>query len=184
MVLLVGGGLLIGAGQVPISLYAPIVVAQKFGGASSLSSDSLAVLGLGSTGGALTAAFLPRRWPTSLMLPLVSCIGLLASVLFLFSDEVSIILLATFLIGVWIWMTVTLTYDRLGEFLPSPDVHLRVWAFVVSSAGFDYAAFSLSFAHLASANLNLVLLIGIGVLGLQLIMELLQRLGSVKVPSH
>ncbi|WP_231901356.1 YbfB/YjiJ family MFS transporter [Prochlorococcus sp. MIT 1303] len=184
VVLVVGGGLLVGAGQVPISLYAPIVVAQKFGEASSLSSDSLALLGLGSTVGALTAAFLPRRWPTSLMLPLVSCIGLLASLLFFFSDEVSIILLATFLIGVWMWMTATLTYDRLGEFLPSAEAHRRVWAVMVSLAGCGYACFSFSFAHLASTNLNLVLLIGIGVLVVQLSMELLQRLASSKGPSY
>ena len=183
-VLVVGGGLLVGAGQVPISLYAPIVVAQKFGGAASLSSNSLALLGLGSTVGALTAAFLPRRWPTSLMLPLVSCIGLLASMLFFFGDEVSIILLATFLIGVWMWMTATLTYDRLGDCLPSPEAHRRVWAFMVSSAGFGYACFSFSFAHLASTNLNLVVLVGIGVLVLQLIMELLQRFGSSEAPSY
>lgn len=82
------------------------------------------------------------------------------------------------------WMTATLSYDRLGEFLPSAEARRRVWAVMVSLVGFGYACFSFSFAHLASANLNLVLLIGIGVLVVQLSMELLQILGSSKAPGY
>lgn len=175
--LVIGGGFLVGAGQVPISLYAPEVVLQRIGSDSAaLSSYSLAILGVGSVVGALSAAFLPRRWQTAFVLPLVSIIGVIASVLFFTGHQTSIILLATFLIGVWMWMTASLTYDRLGELIPSPDLHRRTWSFMVSSAGLGYVCFSFSFAHLASSNLNLVLFLGVIVILIQLLMATLQRL--------
>ncbi len=180
VVLICGGGLLVGAGQIPICLYGPIVVYDRLGGGASLSSESLAVFGIGSAIGALTAAFLPRHWPTALILPLVSLIGLLGSVLFLFSNAISTILLATLLIGIWMWMTIPLTYDRLGEIGLSADAHRRVWALMATLAGLGYAIFSLSSAGLASKHLNTILLIGVLVIVLQFGMEILQRLGSAK----
>ena len=180
-VLICGGGLLVGAGQIPICLYAPIVVYERLGGGASLSSESLAVFGLGSAIGALSAAFLPRHWPTALILPLVSLIGLLGSVLFLFSNSLSTILSATLLIGIWMWMTIPLTYDRLGELGLSTDVHRRVWALMSTLAGLGYATFSLSTAGLTSQHLKTVLFLGVLVIVLQFTMENLQRIGSTKM---
>ena len=172
--LLIGGGLLLGAGQVPVTLYTPMVVSQRLGLDPSVSSESLAVLGLGSSIGALVAATFPRRWATASLLPLASIIGLIGSLLFSFSDHLSTVLLATFLIGIWMWVTLSLTYDRLGELVTSPGLNRRLWALMATTAGLGYATFSFSFSNLASSNLNAVLFIGVFVIAFQFLMEIMQ----------
>ncbi len=74
-------------------------------------------------------------------------------------------------------MTVSLTYDRLGELLDDSQKNLW-WALISSFLGISYSGFALIFSHLASISINRLLSVGIAIMICQLLMELLQRNGT------
>ena len=170
-----GGGLLVGAAQCPIILYAPIVISHRLGGDAALSSESLAFVGAGAVVGALSVAFMPRRWPSSLMLPFVAAIGLISNVLFLTANSIPTILLTIFLMGMWLLAIISLSFVRLADLLPSSEIHRRIWSVYVLSYTFGFVVFAFSFAGLASSNLNALISIGVLFSVLHLIVEILQQ---------
>ncbi len=174
---LAAGYSLIGAGMVPVVLYGPLIANERLGATPTLSSDSFALFGIGSVFGCFIASTLPRGWSTSNLLPVTSLIGLLGSILFRVADYLYIEMLAIFLVGSWAYMTVTLTYDRLGELLDDSQKN-RWWALISSFLGISYSGFALIFSHLAGVSINRLLSVGIAIMICQLFMELLQRSGT------
>jgi hypothetical protein len=164
---------LMGASQVPVVLYEPLVVSHRFGLAPGLSSDSLSLLGFGCASGACLAAGLPRVWPTRSLLAIASWIGLGGSLLFLLGSTLPVVAAATFLTGAWIWIMVTLTYDRLQELVPESQ-HRRTWAMLTALLGIGFMLFSFGCARLAAAHLDTVLLIGTVIMALHVVMEFKQ----------
>lgn len=167
------GYVLMGASQVPVVLYEPLVVSRRLGVAPGLSSDSLSLLGFGCAVGALLAASLPRAWPTRSVLAISSWIGLAGSLLYLLGSSLPVVAAATFLTGLWIWMMVTLTYDRLQELVPESQ-HRRSWALLTALLGIGFMVFSFGCARLAADHLDTVLLIGTVVMALHVVMEFRQ----------
>jgi predicted MFS family arabinose efflux permease len=167
------GYFLMGASQVPVVLYEPLVVSRRLGLAPGMSSDSLSLLGFGCASGALLAASLPRVWPTRTLLAIASWVGLAGSLLYLFGSSLPALAAATFLTGVWIWTMVTLTYDRLQELVPE-SLHRRTWAKLTALLGIGFMLFSFGCAGLAAAHLDSVLLIGTVIMAFHVVMEFRQ----------
>ena len=141
-----------------------------------MSSDSFALFGIGSVVGCFVASAFPSQWSNRTMLPLVSLFGLLGSVMFLIASDLYIEMTAIFLIGAWAYMTVALTYDRLGELL-NDSQKKRWWSLISSFLGGSYSAFALIFSRLASISMKEVLSAGVVLMGCQWMMELIQRSG-------
>ena len=173
---LASGYSLIGAGMVPVVLYGPLIATQRLGAGPALSSDSFALFGIGSVVGCFVASVFPSRWSNRTMLPLISLIGLLGSVMYLKADALYLEMIAIFLVGSWAYMTVSLSYDRLGELLDESQKR-RWWALISSFLGGSYSAFALIFSRMASISMQEVLTAGVVLMGCQLLMELLQRSG-------
>jgi hypothetical protein len=171
------GYFLMGASQVPVVLYEPLVVSRRLGLAPGLSSDSLSLLGFGCASGALMAASLPRVWPTRSLLAIASWIGLAGSILYLLGRSLPAVAAATFLTGVWIWTMVTLTYDRLQELVPESR-HRRTWAMLTALLGVGFMLFSFGCAGLAASHLDTVLLIGTVIMAMHVVMEFRQMHGD------
>ncbi|MBE9173924.1 YbfB/YjiJ family MFS transporter [Cyanobium sp. LEGE 06143] len=167
------GYLLMGASQVPVVLYEPLVVSHRFGVSPGLSSDSLSLLGVGCATGALLAASVPRSWPTRSLLALGSWVGLGGSVLFLLGRSLPVVAAATFLTGAWIWIMVTLTFDRLQELVPEAQ-HRATWAWLTALLGIGFMLFSFGCAQLATDHLDNVLLLGTAFMALHVVIELRQ----------
>ena len=173
---LASGYSLIGAGMVPVILYGPLIATQRLDASPIMSSDSFALFGIGSVVGCFVASAFPSQWSNRTMLPLVSLFGLLGSVMFLIASDLYIEMTAIFLIGAWAYMTVALTYDRLGELL-NDSQKKRWWSLISSFLGGSYSAFALIFSRLASISMKEVLSAGVVLMGCQLMMELIQRSG-------
>jgi hypothetical protein len=167
------GYFLMGASQVPVVLYEPLVVSHRFGLAPGLGSDSLSLLGFGCASGALIAASVPRLWPTRSLLAIASWIGLCGSLLYLLGSSLAVVAAATYLTGTWIWIMVTLTYDRLQELVPESQQR-RTWAMLTALLGIGFMLFSFGCARLAAAHLDTVLLIGTVIMALHVGMEFRQ----------
>jgi hypothetical protein len=167
------GHFLMGASQVPVVVYEPLLVSHRLGLAPGLSSDSLSLLGFGCASGALLAASVPRAWPTRSLLAIGSWIGLIGSLLFLLGHSLAVLAIATFLTGAWIWIMVTLTYDRLQELVPEP-LHRRWWALLTALLGMGFMLFSIGSARLAADHLDTVVLLGTVVMALHVVMEFSQ----------
>ena len=128
---LASGYSLIGAGMVPVILYGPLIATQRLDASPIMSSDSFALFGIGSVVGCFVASAFPSQWSNRTMLSLVSLFGLLGSVMFLIASDLYIEMTAIFLIGAWAYMTVALTYDRLGELL-NESQKKRWWSLISS----------------------------------------------------
>lgn len=171
------GYLLLGAGQTPVALYEPLVVSERLGASPMLSSTSLAVFGAGCTTGSLLASTFPRRWPTMVLLPAVACLGLLGNTLFLTGTSAAVLGAATFCVGAWIWLTASLTFDRLSQ-LVDPSELRPTWSLITMILGIGFALFAFATSLLVSHHLDALILIGVGVVILQVIAELVQWLGD------
>ena len=167
------GYFLMGASQVPVVVYEPLLVSHRLGLDPGLSSDSLSLLGFGCASGALLAASLPRAWPTRSMLAIASCIGLTGSLLYLLGHSLPVLAAGTFLTGAWIWIMVTLTYDRLQELVPE-SIHRQRWALLTALLGIGFMLFSFGCAGLAARHLDRVMFLGTMVMALHALMEFWQ----------
>lgn len=171
------GYLLLGAGQTPVALYEPLLVSERLGASPMLSSTSLAVFGAGCTTGSLLASTFPRRWPTVVLLPIVACLGLLGNILFLTGSSATILGAATFCVGAWIWLTASLTFDRLSQ-LVDPSELRPTWSLITMILGIGFALFAFATSPLVSQHIDGLILIGVVVVVLQVIAELIQWLGD------
>lgn len=170
---LTAGYLLLGAAQVPVVLYTPLLVSRRLALSPALSSEFLSILGLGCALGALMAASVPKAYPTRLLLPLASLVGLAGSVCLLFGTSLAVIGLAAFLSGMWVWLIVPFTFDRLQE-LVAPHLQRRQWAWLTTLLGTGFMAFAFLCAPLAAHHLKAVLVLAVALMVLHVGMEVLQ----------
>ena len=171
------GYLLLGAGQTPVALYEPLLVSERLGASPMMSSSSLAVFGAGCTTGSLLACTFPRHWPTMVLLPVVACLGLLGNILFLTGTSAVGLGAATFCVGAWIWLTASLTFDRLSQ-LVDPRQLRTAWSLITMILGIGFALFAFATSPLVSHHIDGVILIGVIVVGAQVAAELIQWLGD------
>ena len=142
-----------------------------------LSSTSLAVFGAGCTTGSLLASTFPRRWPTVVLLPVVACLGLLGNILFLTGSSANVLAAATFCVGAWIWLTASLTFDRLSQ-LVDPSELRPTWSLITMVLGIGFALFAFTTSPLVSHHIDALIWIGVVVVGVQVMAELMQWLGD------
>ena len=111
------------------------------------------------------------------LLPVVACLGLLGNSLFQTGTSAAALGAATFCVGAWIWLTASLTFDRLSQ-LVDPSELRPTWSLItiILGTGFALAAFITS--PLASHHLDALILIGVVVVILQVVAELIQWLGD------
>ena len=171
------GYLLLGAGQTPVALYEPLLVSERLGASPMMSSSSLAVFGAGCATGSLLACTCPRRWPTRVLLPVVSCLGLLGNILFLTATSAAALGTATFCVGAWIWLTASLTFDRLSQ-LVDPRQLRTIWSLITMILGIGFASFAFATSPLVSHHIDALILIGVVVVVVQVMAELIQWLGD------
>ena len=167
----------LGAAQVPVILYEPLVISSRLGIDSVATSDSLAILGFGSAAGALLASCFPRKWPTSLLLVVTSMIGLTGNILFLCGQNMFVLELAIFLVGAWLWVITSLTFYRIEE-LFGIGMQRQLWAFFSLFAGTAFMLFSFLSSYYAGKNIEMILSLGIVLMVIHFAMEILQRLFS------
>ncbi len=173
LVTLAGGYLLVGAAQVPVVLYEPLLISRRLGADPAVSSDSLSILGAGCAAGALLAALLPRSWPSRTLLPLAALIGWLGSLLFMAGQTFATISAGSFLVGFWIWMVATLTYDRLQDLVPS-EHHRRHWASLTALLALGFMLCSFAIAPLAGDRLDTIPRLGVGLMAIHGLLEVAQ----------
>ena len=171
------GYLLLGAGQTPVALYEPLLFSERLGETPTMSSASLAVFGAGCSAGSLLAISFPRRWPTVVLLPTVACLGLLGNILFLTGSSAMALDAASFCVGAWIWLTASLTFDRLSQ-LVDPSELRPTWSLITMILGIGFALFAFATSPLVSQHIDALILIGVGVVTLQVVAELVQWLGD------
>lgn len=175
--------LLAGAGQVPVVLYEPLVLSQRLGASAALSSSSLALLGSGCWTGAILAVCCPPRWPTRFLLPLIAAVGVLGTGLFWKANSFAAVASAVFVVGVWMWMFASLTFDRLGQ-LVEVNEQRKLWPLMTLLIALGFGLFSLWTAPLAHARLGELIVIGLIVMGLHLLMTLLQATSPNRQPKR
>lgn len=163
----------LGAGQAPVALYEPLLVSQRLGATPMMSSESLAILGAGCTAGSLLGLGFPRRWTTAMLLPAVALMGLIGNLLFLVGSTAETIAAATFLTGAWIWLTASLTFDRIGQLVDPSEVR-RTWSLITMILGIGFALFAFSTSGLVADQLDTLIQIGVALAGLQLLAEIMQ----------
>ena len=173
LIALAMGFVLTGAAQVPMALYEPLVASDRVGLSASMSSASFGVMGFGGLVAALLVFTLPRAWPTALLLPGVALVGAAGAWLYAAARTPQQLLLAAFLIGLWSIMTSSLTLDRLPALVPA-DLQRRCWATLTTLNGLGFVLFSMGTSSLAQSTLVPLLWLGLGVMILQLLMEVLQ----------
>ena len=175
LLVLLLGYVSLGAAQVPVILYEPLVISERLGIDSVATSDSLAILGFGSASGAFLASFFPRKWSSSRLLILTSTIGLAGNILFLFGKNMFLIELAAFLVGAWLWVITSLTFHRI-EVLFGAGIQRQLWAFFSLFAGSAFMLFSFLSAYYVGGSVDVILWAGVVLMVIHLVMEILQRL--------
>lgn len=173
LVALVMAYFFVGAGQIPVVLYEPLRVSEKLGADPLLSSASLSILGFGCSFGALLAASFPIGWSTRWLLPIIAFVGLIGNSLFLVSESIEGLAIATFFVGAWIWLNTSLTFHRLSEMVPA-SIHGQTWALTTMIAGVGASLFSFVTSPLANSQMDKLIQLGIAVMLIHLAMDLLQ----------
>ena len=111
------------------------------------------------------------------LLPVVACLGLLGNILFLTGTSAAALDAATFCVGAWIWLTASLTFDRLSQ-LVDPR-HVRpAWSLITMILGIGFALFAFATSPLVSHHIDGLILIGVIVVASQVAAELIQWLGD------
>ena len=172
---LTAGYALLGAAQVPVVLYVPLIMSRRLDLSPALSSASLTVFGIGCVVGAFGATVCPKALPTRWLLPMASIAGLTGSVSLLLGTNVATLNLASFLSGAWIWLMVAFTYDRLLELVASTQARSE-WAWMTSLLGMGFMLFSLLCSPLAVHQLPVVLAMASILAATHVVMELMQAL--------
>lgn len=160
-------------GSVPSVFYEPLLLSQRFGAGPVADSHGLAIFGAGAMGGSLLVVCLPRAWATRHCLVGVALAGVAAATLFAWGESQELVVLGSFLLGCWTWMIVSLTHLRIHDFVPS-QAHRRCWATCTLLYGLGLMLVSFASSGLASSNLQLVLVICLGLILLHAVLELLQ----------
>ncbi|MFL0769650.1 MAG: YbfB/YjiJ family MFS transporter [Prochlorococcus sp.] len=174
LLVLLLGYVSLGAAQVPVILYEPLVISGRLGIDSVATSDSLAILGLGSAAGAFLASCFPRKWSTSYLLIVTSVLGLIGNILFLCGQNMFSVELAAFLVGAWLWVITSLTFHRIEE-LFGADMQRQLWAFFSLFAGSAFMLFSFLSAFYVARGIEVILFAGVVLMVIHLAMEILQR---------
>ena len=169
-------------GQVPVILYEPLIAIKKIGLTSMVSSNVDGLFGFGLIMGGLIPSITPSKLTTRAFLPLISLFGLLGVILFGAAQNVSVLSISIFLIGVWDMMIGTLTIDRLGQ-LCNEELQRRYWAFATSFGSLGFIIFSTATSQLSGTNIEIVLMLGIVAVVIHTLMEFLQYLTSIKPRS-
>ena len=165
-----------GGAQVPVVLYAPLLMSERLGSTASHSSASLAVLGSGCVIGALLAASCPVRWPTRALLPVMASVGLVGTLLFWQATTEAQVGWGVFLVGAWLWLFTSLTFDRLGQLLDDGQ-RRRLWPLMTLLIALGFGLFSLLTASLARTRLDQLIVAGLILMVLQLVLMVLQGVG-------
>ena len=165
-----------GGAQVPVVLYAPLLMSERLGSTASHSSASLAVLGSGCVIGALLAASCPVRWPTQALLPVMASVGVLGTLLFWQATTEAQVGWGVFLVGAWLWLFTSLTFDRLGQLLDDWQ-RRRLWPLMTLLIALGFGLFSLLSAPLARTQLDQLIVAGLVLMVLQLVLMVLQGVG-------
>lgn len=140
--------------------------------ARQLRLSTAIVMGGAGLGGLLVVC-LPRAWATRHCLVGVALAGVAAAALFAWGESQALVVLGSFLLGCWTWMIVSLTHLRIHDFVPS-QAHRRSWATCTLLYGLGLMLVSFASSGLASSNLQLVLVICLGLILLHAVLELLQ----------
>ena len=167
------GFALMQVGQVPAILYEPLVAIKKIGLTPMMSSNVDSLFGIGLIIGGLIPTLTSSKLTTRLFLPVISSIGLLGVILFGLSEDVLMLSVSIFLIGIWDMMTGTLTLDRLGQ-LCNEDAQRRSWSIATSIGALGFIIFSTATAQLSRHNLDLILILGIAAVVVQFVLESIQ----------
>ena len=165
-----------GGAQVPVVLYAPLLMSERLGSTASHSSASLAVLGSGCVIGALLAASCPVRWPTRALLPVMASLGVVGTLLFWQATTEAQVGWGVFLVGAWLWLFTSLTFDRLGQLLDDGQ-RRRLWPLMTLLIALGFGLFSLLTASLARTRLDQLIVAGLILMVLQLVWMVLQGVG-------
>lgn len=165
-----------GGAQVPVVLYAPLLMSERLGSTASHSSASLAVLGSGCVIGALLAASCPVRWPTRALLPVMASLGVVGTLLFWQATTEAQVGWGVFLVGAWLWLFTSLTFDRLGQLLDDGQ-RRRLWPLMTLLIALGFGLFSLLTASLARTRLDQLIVAGLILMVLQLMLMVLQGVG-------
>ena len=165
-----------GGAQVPVVLYAPLLMSERLGSTASHSSASLAVLGSGCVIGALLAASFPVRWPTRSLLPVMASVGVVGTLLFWQATTEAQVGWGVFLVGTWLWLFTSLTFDRLGQLLDEGQ-RRRLWPLMTLLIALGFGLFSLLTASLARTRLDQLIVAGLILMVLQLMLMVLQGVG-------
>ena len=177
------GFALMQVGQVPAILYEPLVAIKKIGLTPMMSSNVDSLFGIGLIIGGLIPTLTSSKLTTRLFLPVISSIGLLGVILFGLSEDVVMLSVSIFLIGIWDMMTGTLTLDRLGQ-LCNEDAQRRAWSIATSIGALGFIIFSSATAQLSRHNLDLILILGIAAVAVQFVLESIQYSRSSKQASQ
>lgn len=169
-------------GQVPVILYEPLIAIKKIGLTSMVSSNVDGLFGFGLIMGGLIPSITPSKLTTRAFLPLISLFGLLGVILFGAAQNVSVLSISIFLIGVWDMMIGTLTIDRLGQ-LCNEELQRRYWAFATSFGSLGFIIFSTATSQLSGTNIEIVLMLGIVAVVIHTLLEFLQYSTSIKPRS-
>ena len=177
------GFALMQVGQVPAILYEPLVAIKKINLSPMTSSSVDSLFGIGLIIGGLIPTLTSSKLTTRLFLPVISSIGLLGVILFGLSEDVLMLSVSIFLIGIWDMMTGTLTLDRLGQ-LCNEDAQRRAWSIATSIGALGFIIFSSATAQLSRHNLDLILILGIAAVAVQFVLESIQYSRSSKQASE
>ena len=183
ILIIIFGFALMQVGQVPAILYEPLVAIKKIGLTPMVSSSVDSLFGIGLIIGGLIPTLASSKLTTSLFLPLISSVGLLGVILFGLSEDVLMLSVSIFLIGIWDMMTGTLTLDRLGQ-LCNEDAQRRAWSIATSIGALGFIIFSSATAQLSRHNLDLILILGIAAVAVQFVLESIQYSRSSKQASE
>ena len=169
-----------GGAQVPVVLYAPLLMSERLGSTASHSSASLAVLGSGCVIGALLAASCPVRWPTRALLPVMASVGVVGTLFFWQATTEAQVGWGVFLVGAWLWLFTSLTFDRLGQLLDDGQ-RRRLWPLMTLLIALGFGLFSLLTASLARTRLDQLIVAGLILMVLQLMLMVLQGVGRCRL---
>ena len=151
-------------------------MSERLGSTASHSSASLAVLGSGCVIGALLAASCPVRWPTRALLPVMASLGVVGTLLFWQATTEAQVGWGVFLVGAWLWLFTSLTFDRLGQLLDDGQ-RRRLWPLMTLLIALGFGLFSLLTASLARTRLDQLIVAGLILMVLQLMLMVLQGVG-------
>ena len=102
--------------------------------------------------------------------------GVLGTLLFWQATTEAQVGWGVFLVGAWLWLFTSLTFDRLGQLLDDGQ-RRRLWPLMTLLIALGFGLFSLLTASLARTRLDQLIVAGLILMVLQLMLMVLQGVG-------